>query len=1187
MAYNGLIRLEGEFNYSANIQFDIENDQKLLRFLPSRATIELFKDYFIDITRTVPTCHSRILYGSYGTGKSHFLTVLSLLLSKRFINGTAYDTFKHRIAESDEGLANDIDRFTKDVERKPYLVVPIVFDFDDFDRSIFFSLKKKLDQLGIVVHYPTFYEQAHELVSTWLRNNESKERLLAVASEVGIVPEELIGKLANHDPSSDDLFRRVFSGMSYGGTYVYEASSLSETLDQVHYEIKNQYDGIVFIFDEFGRYLEDNARNIRVKAIQNLSEYCDHNDTNTHIILVSHMEINQYTKKYGKSLANEWKKVEGRFKATPINDRQDQSLTLAANVMMKEPAVWRSFSKRHSAQFAKIQDSLIDFHGFASTRDSSLEICLKCFPLHPITLFALDRLSKKVAQNERTFFTYLSSKDKNSLYDTLQKFSLDEFHFVGIDDIFAYFESNIKAVQSDESYEWYRNLLGALSKLHLTIDVPCAETRILKALTVIGIVGDYGTLPANKQTILRTIDCDQDELIAALDKLCKLKIIKYSGAYERYEYFNASIFDIEKMIAEESRNVSNEAVVKVLNERFVQFVLYPYQYNRRFMINRVFVPVFASEASINYRNVQSHLGEYYDGVIVMLLGSADTDWAGVCDANATIPRSIVVMLQDSAEILCMVKQLIAIDYLDSINERYVQSDPTFAIELQYHKRETTQAIIAAIQAWFELRVQVAVFANGRCLQHVSTTVDMVELASELMDQAYPSTLLVNNELVNKNATSPTISSARKNVIRAMLRGADPASYYDQVYLSPDYIMVRSVLAKNGMIKQLAGIEINRLDTDLQPRDHVLQTLQTYIQQAEAGSVEFGELYRTLKGEPFGLRDGYLPLLLAQVLLPYRKTLNISSHDVDKELSAELFEDIVKRPKEYCFSIARWSSDQLEFLDGLTQLFGGYIDSNQENRNRLKAVYDAMQKHYRGVSKFSRTTTQYVDNSTIDYRKLIEKGSTNYARFIFSQVMKLGGTNASISTIVNAKHCLDSAMSQMLSDVSQEINHLLSADNSESIAMLLRNSYDEGWRTKQQRSFDFYTNAFLDYVQKIVTDKPDSQVIYDLAKLLTGFEPSYWADTHKEQFLERLEEIITKLNAFVLEDVQQVGGIRITYESAVKSQVMVFDEADMSTLGQTMKNKITSTLAYYGRAITYEQKIQVILSVLSELMEGKV
>lgn len=31
-----------------------------------------------------------------------------------------------------------------------------------------------------------------------------------------------------------------------------------------------------------------------------------------------------------------------------------------------------------------------------------------CYPLHPITLFALDRLSKRVAQNERTFFTYLA-----------------------------------------------------------------------------------------------------------------------------------------------------------------------------------------------------------------------------------------------------------------------------------------------------------------------------------------------------------------------------------------------------------------------------------------------------------------------------------------------------------------------------------------------------------------------------------------------------------------------------------------------------------------------------------------------------------------------------------------------------------------------------------------------------------
>ena len=72
MPYSDLVRQESEYTYSANIQFDIENDRKLLRFIPNETTAALLKDYFTDITRQNPHHHSRILYGSYGTGKSHF-----------------------------------------------------------------------------------------------------------------------------------------------------------------------------------------------------------------------------------------------------------------------------------------------------------------------------------------------------------------------------------------------------------------------------------------------------------------------------------------------------------------------------------------------------------------------------------------------------------------------------------------------------------------------------------------------------------------------------------------------------------------------------------------------------------------------------------------------------------------------------------------------------------------------------------------------------------------------------------------------------------------------------------------------------------------------------------------------------------------------------------------------------------
>ena len=65
MLYSDLIRQETEYTYSANVQFDIENDKKLARFIPNETTIDLFREYFIDTIRTNPDHHSRILYGAY------------------------------------------------------------------------------------------------------------------------------------------------------------------------------------------------------------------------------------------------------------------------------------------------------------------------------------------------------------------------------------------------------------------------------------------------------------------------------------------------------------------------------------------------------------------------------------------------------------------------------------------------------------------------------------------------------------------------------------------------------------------------------------------------------------------------------------------------------------------------------------------------------------------------------------------------------------------------------------------------------------------------------------------------------------------------------------------------------------------------------------------------------------------
>lgn len=72
------------------------------------------------------------------------------------------------------------------------------------------------------------------------------------------------------------------------------------------------------------------------------------------------------------------------------------------------------------------------------------------------------------------------------------QYDLDEFHFIGLDAIYNYFEPNIRAFKTDESYEIYKKLKYALNKLGP--DEDGYETKILKAIAVVNIISDRDLL---------------------------------------------------------------------------------------------------------------------------------------------------------------------------------------------------------------------------------------------------------------------------------------------------------------------------------------------------------------------------------------------------------------------------------------------------------------------------------------------------------------------------------------------------------------------------------------------------------------------------------------------------------------------------------------------------------------------
>ena len=71
---NQMISVASGFQFSVNIGYDLNNDDKLRNFIPTRSALELLED-ILSSTAPSSTNRARVLIGAYGKGKSHIVLI--------------------------------------------------------------------------------------------------------------------------------------------------------------------------------------------------------------------------------------------------------------------------------------------------------------------------------------------------------------------------------------------------------------------------------------------------------------------------------------------------------------------------------------------------------------------------------------------------------------------------------------------------------------------------------------------------------------------------------------------------------------------------------------------------------------------------------------------------------------------------------------------------------------------------------------------------------------------------------------------------------------------------------------------------------------------------------------------------------------------------------------------------------
>ena len=1173
MKYSQLIEKRKQYKYSANICFDLENENRLSGFIPNVTTTEILREYLYGIIQKGDT-HSRILYGSYGTGKSHLLTVLSALLGHINTDGKAFDIFINAIEHYDKEFAKDIKAYVNN--DKPYLVVPIYSDFSDFDRCISFSLKKEMGKLGYEICFKNYFHEALVLLENWEQGEDSSLRLNQILCDLKIDMNKLKNSLANFETLSEKMFDEVFKMMTYGASFVSGVGNLIDNLNQANQTIIDDYRGIVFVFDEFGRYIEDNSESIKVKTIQDFAEYCDHTDYDNHLILVSHKQLSLYTDKMKKSLSDEWKKIEGRFKSTSINIKYDQCLSLIPHIIPKTKK-WEDFRNKYSEELNCLYEQAWDFKGFLLPPEGGNPF-EGGYPLHPITLYALDRLSKKVAQNERTFFTYLASDEKNSLFSQLKNLKDDRFHFVGLDYIYDYFEENIMSFRANDIYLVYKKLQYAINKLG---DMQNSiEVRILKAMAVINIISDTAILSSNRNTLCHVIDENDADVIRAIEELEQKKIIKYMRQYGFYDFLDSSIYDFDSLIEERIPAISDEMVTATLNDEFSCFAIYPNDYNFTYHMNRIFAPVFAYRADISKKTFLKSLPAYYDGIVAFILDRNYMIEEYAVDAG--IPERTICLVNTVPQTIeNEVKRYISVKYYYAKREELKKDDPTVEKELLLYLEEEKAIVNDLIESWKNMvdkNIVSIVYGEER---NISSALELTKIASDVVEKAFPRTIIVNNDLVNKNAISGAIKLARAKALEYIM-GDEDDILKECTLLSPEHTIIRSVLVKNGLYDDETNATLNVLPDGEYSGRAVQKEIRDYLKKTQKAPVPLMEIYKKLKQPPYGLRDGYLPILLAFEMKKH-ENVSISFHGADRDYCIDELIKACESPEDFSIYICNWDRQQREFIERTEALFGGY--RNSKSKSRLKDLLNAMNTHFAGVSKSARTTEKFVTAKTKLYRDIMSVSYKDYNAFFFEILPQINRDLSELSYELEViKNELENVSKLQLAEADRIIRNIFEIADTISIVNYFAKKYEDDWSQKEHKVFDYQTNAMIEYLKTFNRGNEDNIFIEELAQVITGFEIGYWNDSKMDDFNDTLLRIIYQLENFEVKEGLEDNEVKIIIQAGNENlRSTQFDKQELSGNGQVMFNKMKSTLENFGQSLSQEEKMQIVARLLEEIM----
>ncbi len=1164
MNFKDLIGVNENFQYSVNLQFDINDISKIEQYIPTKDGCELLNTYFNNVLNSKN--RATTLIGPYGKGKSHLLLVLITLLSNyNADNDKQIDGFIEKIKNVD----NETYETIKNVRNKKIKLLPIIINsnYGDLNQAFLLALSEALERenlSSIVVN--TYFDIALKVLIKWEEEYDTAiSNVKKCLKEYNCTLKELKNGLKNYSEEYYNIFKNVYSCILHGQEFnpLVNSDIIKIYKDMTH-EIKEYgYNGLFIVFDEFSKFLEyvENSHMMKdLKLLQDFAELVNRTgeDEQIHLSCITHKTMNQYALNMSEDKANAFKTVEGRFKELYFNRSIEQNYEIVSYALNKKKGFneyFDNYYKKNLALYNKINTISV----FKNVDSIKKNLFQGCFPLNPLTVYCLIQLSEKIAQNERTLFTFLTDDDQNGL-----KYFIDNNidSLFNINKIYDYFKPLFKKENDSLIKDIWVKAENALAKCS-----EIEEKNIIKSLAIIYMINETEILMPDDITILSSLSMEQAEYEKIINKLIDKSIIKRKKITNDLDFttiYNRELSKEVKRLSETQFSDINikDTIKEILN---INYSL-PRRYNEKFKITRFFSNIYMSEEellSINNFDILFN-NNYCDGIIINLIRSSRNvqeikDYFKKIDNDRIVLKIPKTLFPKPT--IALLKEYKSINYL--IYNETGKSD--FINELELMKKEVSELLEEQLNEYFsDDNIQEYIYRNkvDKNITNISSYI------SGICFEIYNQTPIVNNEMINKNELSAPIKKARDIVIETVLNN--------------DETLIKSKTSAEATIYKAIVEKKNTTSIN-----YVLNIINDFIKSSDNNKISFKELYNTLENKPFSLRKGIIPILLSMSLYNYSDIIIIYFMNKEIDLDANNLIKINENPEKYFILTEKGTTDKIKYLSNLMYIYN--IPNLDNQRVNLKKLVETMRRWILSLPRILREYTYEKNDLNIMEEYLLIKDELlrpdiNNNEFIYKRLFEILNTNdyENICEKINdMKIIFDEFINKYSKVLSEIIKNKFSKNFKGSLHSLLKEWYRDNELESSPIIFDIKTKEFIEYIGNLSTHD-DLDIIEKIAKIITGYYIEDWQPSEIISFENELKSILETVKNIDKEQINETNKITLV-NGDEKIEKYLRTTTEISTIGSTMKSNIEELIEEYGESLSEEEKITVLLDIIKRYM----